>query len=157
VVQRRVLRVVFLCALLLIPVQFVALRLLPSEPYPTLTQPSFTGRGPYSDGKFTAGDLSMTVALTDGTEVPLAVSDLLPDTNGVSAEQLLRTTFFDRATASAPSNAAWLQARVAATHPGADAVAVTFTWLDRVWAMSGPRATVSTTKTTTVTVELGRR
>lgn len=123
---RRNIRIVFLVALLVLPLQMAA-RKLASEPYPALFQPSF--RTTPADPDFVeVFDPVVIVSYNDGTTSSITERELFHDADVLKAS-VFKTAFgTHEQTSDSPEVTKWMQERLAEIGEGREATRAIVQW-----------------------------
>jgi len=102
-------RTLFAVIVLALPLQFLALKAIGSEPYPALFMPSF-GSVPEVDGAVTVTSTLVTAETADGTTVTIDPVALMP--NRTKLGESIAGYFFADATVNATAKSGWLRERL---------------------------------------------
>lgn len=115
-------RVVFVAAVVLIPLQLLVKVTAGREPYPALTQPAFAyAANPLAEPDvITSAVAEVEVTFADGSIETFTADELIEWTAGISTTIMLTESMIDRAPAA--ETVAWLADRIADARAGATAI-----------------------------------
>jgi hypothetical protein len=152
-VQSRIgLRILLLALLLLFPIEMGARRIMSDEPYPGLFLPGFGTV--LDDGSSVSFDTPVVVAnLTDGTSVPLDLTDDLPLAGG-GYSVALRAILADPARVNADGTRNWLRQQLSNSNPDLLVESLSVSWKTVEYDSARGQRTLTDTGTS-YTVTLG--
>lgn len=133
-----VLRLTFVAAALLLPLQVVILARF-GEPYPALVQPAFNGPGPLVGDVLTLGEFRALVTTATGRVHELQAQELLPYAGELNTQAVLARHLLNSTSANSDSTREWLIQRFAALFPGEVVTEVRFGWVSGTLTTSSLR------------------